>query len=161
MLKIDTTTPQTRYFPSFGLRKIAFWVCNSKNLLETRYFSGLGPCRRPNMSKFGHFWVLNFQHFFANCVFGYRRSAHNGAKKEEGKRTCFFRCFLVFSKGPKNIISSSARKRSQPTLGLSDVEKRGGTHKLGPKLGKLWVSGHVHTKTNLNKFGFKPTIFRV
>jgi len=36
-----------------------------------------------------------------------------------------------------------------------------GTQKPSLKLNKLWVSGHVHVKASLSKFGFKPTIFRV
>ena len=33
--------------------------------------------------------------------------------------------------------------------------------KSSPKLSKLWVWGHIHTKTNSSKLGLKPTIFRV
>ena len=34
-------------------------------------------------------------------------------------------------------------------------------HKSSSKPNKLWVSGHVYTRTSLSKFGFKPAICRV
>ena len=49
IFKIGTTRPQARYFPSLGFRKFVFWVLNSENFLQTRYFSGLGPSRCPKV----------------------------------------------------------------------------------------------------------------
>ena len=63
ILKFDATGPRAREFSGLGLRKLAFWGSNSKKIVLTRCFSGLGPRALKKMNIFLYCVLVHFCSF--------------------------------------------------------------------------------------------------